>query len=137
MKLIKDDDLINALNEHKVVGRFNTIELIKNMPDATPKRMVSDYVYRDPIRYSGCSTCEHKDTCMDAYWSTSPKCNFYGKDIEPEWIDWTDYLPSADGLGLDPTEPYWNFECPYCHNHCLDEENPPARCPECWKELKR
>lgn len=53
------------------------------------------------------------------------------------WLDYTDYLPSADGFGYDPTEPYWNFVCPKCDYHYFDGENPPDICPECKARLKR
>lgn len=57
MKLIKDDDLINALNKHRVVGRFNTIELIKNMPDATPKDKRQSGNWIDKDIYYECPYC--------------------------------------------------------------------------------
>lgn len=56
---------------------------------------------------------------------------------EDTWLDYTDYLPSADGFGYDPTEPYWNFVCPRCDYHYFDSENPPEICPECKARLKR
>ena len=62
-----------------------------------------------------------------------------GVEVEGEdtWLDYTDYFPSADGFGYDPTEPYWNFVCPRCDYHYFDSENPPDICPECKARLKR
>ena len=49
---------------------------------------------------------------------------------KPYWIDETDYLPSADGFGNDPTEPRWNYKCSLCEHHVFDED-PPEECPGC------
>ena len=53
---------------------------------------------------------------IDKYWNTSMR----DVDNEDTWLDYTDYFPSADGFGYDPTETYWNFVCPRCDYHYFD-----------------
>ena len=60
-----------------------------------------------------------------------------------EWLDYTDYLPSAYGFDEEEyLEPIWHFVCPKCDSHFFEEdgacENFPVwnkECPVCKCKL--
>lgn len=67
------------------------------------------------------------------YYRTNPDID----EFRPAWINLTDYCPSAYGCGDNPTEPWWRYECPVCHEHVTDVEDPPKVCPVCGVMLRR